>query len=356
MGQKMLKERAPRIALMKLMDTLSQKRIIYIHAPAGFGKTVSSLLWLEHREALETTKRAWIGLDEYDNNIYEFCKRFVAALSVLQPDNASLHALSAHGNFNITPVEFTINALNTFKSEAVKNIIVIDDLHVIGNEEILKLLPILLKRLNENCTILLLSRAAPPDNFSDMVSKDEIAIATADCLQFSCEEIKIFFEKNDRMISAEQAEGILSSTGGWAIGIQSILISEEELYSIDLTDRYLGSFLKTHVWEKWDDKFKIFMTKVSVVEELTSELCIWLAKDEKTLKKANFDEILTELAKENAFLRMTGKGTYRFHDLFREFLMSMLKTRGEEDVLKQWSRCGDYFYEKRIISVPLNTI
>jgi len=332
---------------MKLLDDLSEKHIIYIHAPAGFGKTASSLLWLEHREELETVKRAWVSLDEYDNKISEFCKRVVAALSHLQPDNATLRRLAAHSNFSITPILFTINALNAFNSQASRSIFVIDDLHVISNEEILKFLPVLLRRLNENCTTLLLSRTTPPDNLSDIVSKGEIAVVDAEHLQFSSEEIKTFFEKNDRLISAEQAEDILSSTGGWAIGIKTLLLSEEELYNINLTDRYLENFLKTHVWERWDDKLRAFMAKVSVAEELTPELCRWLTKDERELKNADHDEILAELVRENAFLRNAGKGTYRFHDLFREFLMNMLKDQGEEAVMKQWSRGGDYFYEKK---------
>jgi len=347
MKRKILRTQIPRTALMKLLDDFSEKHIIYIHAPAGFGKTASSLLWLEHRETFETVKRAWVSLDEYDNKISEFCKRFVAALSHLQPENVALRRLAAHDNFNITPAQFTINALNAFNRDSVKSVFVIDDLHVINNEDILKFLPILLRRLSENCTTLVLSRTMPPDNLSDIVSKGEIAIVDAEHLQFSLDEIKIFFEKNDRLISTNQAENILSSTGGWAIGIQALLLSEEELYNINLTDRYLENFLKTHVWERWDNTLRAFMAKVSVAEELTPELCKWLTKDEKALKKADPDEILTELARENAFLRYVGKGTYRFHDLFREFLMNMLKNQGDEAVMKQWSRGGDYFYIKK---------
>ena len=347
MKRKIPRTQIPRTALMKLLDDLSEEHIVYIHAPAGFGKTASSLLWLEHREALETVQRAWVSLDEYDNKISEFCKRIVAALSNLQPDNAALRKLAAHDNFNITPTLFTINALNALSRDTVKSVFVIDDIHVVSNEEILKFLPILLKRLSEHCTTLLLSRTAPPDNLSDFISKGEIAVIDAEHLQFSREEIKLLFEKNNRLISAEQAEDILSSTGGWAIGIKALLLSEEELYNIDLTDRYLENFLKTHVWERWDDRLKAFMAKVAVAEELTPELCQWLTKDEKTLRKADADEILAELARENAFLRSVGKGRYRFHDLFREFLMSTLKNQGEEAVTAQWSRGGDYFYRQK---------
>jgi len=80
-----------------------------------------------------------------------------------------LRKLAAHDNFNITPTLFKINALNALNRDIAKNAFVIDDLHVVGNEDILKFLPILLKRLSEHFTTLILSRTAPPDNLSDSV-------------------------------------------------------------------------------------------------------------------------------------------------------------------------------------------
>jgi len=109
----------------------------------------------------------------------------------------------------------------------------------------------------------------------------------------------------------------------------------------------LQNFLKTHVWTRWDDRTKSFMTLVSVASELTPELCEWLAADEKTLKKASGAELLAKLTRENAFLRKTGADTYRFHDLFRDFLLHMLEARGERAAAAQWNRAGDYYFNKK---------
>ena len=72
----------PRKALMKLLDSHSNKKLLYIHAPAGYGKTVSAQLWLKHRQTYNN-KHAIITLDEYDNNTAGFCKRFINALLLL---------------------------------------------------------------------------------------------------------------------------------------------------------------------------------------------------------------------------------------------------------------------------------
>ena len=343
----MLKAQAPRTTLMKLMDGLSERQIIYIHAPAGFGKTTSALLWLQHREALAGIKHAWISLDEHDNKTAEFCRRFVSAFSSLQPDNASLGALAEHPVFNTAPVEFALHALGAFVEKKDPCVFVLDDLHVVDNDEILKLLPVIFKRMHSECTVLLLSRAAPPDSFSEIVSKGALSIVDAEYLQFTSGEIKIFFSKNGRFISSKQANDIFASTGGWAIGIRALLMSEENSYSINLTGQYLESFLKTHVWERWDDRIKRFMMMVSVVKELTLELCQWLISGDKTLKKASCADILSGLVRENAFLRETGSDTYRFHDLFRDFLLSMLQQEGSNVENEQLKKAGEWFYKRK---------
>ena len=328
---------------MKLLDGLLQRRFIYIHAPAGFGKTASSLLWLEHREKRTDTKHAWIGLDEHDNQMAGFCRRFVVVLSGLQPENTALRELATQTAFSISPVEFILHALSVFAEKQEPHIFVLDDVHKIKNPKILEMMPIMLKRLPKNCTVLLLSRSLPPDSFDEMLAKGELAIANADCLQFTSNEIKVFFDKNGRTITNRQADEIFASTGGWAIGISAMLLSDETSYSTDLTEKYLVNFLNTHVWERWDGRLKRFMALVSVAEELTPELCDWLIAGDKLLKRTSSEEMLSELMHENAFIRKTDRDAYRFHDLFRDFL---LDESGEHLSTAQYNKAGEYHFDK----------
>ena len=346
MNQTTLQAQTPRYALMKVLDGLLGKQVIYVHAPAGFGKTMSALLWLEHREKQARLNHSWISLDEHDNKTAEFCKRFTAALVTMHPENVALRELSVHPVFGTAPVEFILHALGVCDSSCAPCILVLDDLHVLKNEEILNLLPILFKRLPGSCTVLLLSRHSPPDSFSEIVAKGEVAVVDTEQLKFSSEEIRAFFTRNGRNITGRQAERIYTSTGGWAIGIRALLLSEEKAYSVNLTGKYLENFLKTHVWERWDEDLKRFMTHVSVVHELTPTLCEWLVADDKSLKNISSLEMLSDLARENAFLRETGPGKFRFHDLFRDFLLAMLKEQGPKVATAQWNRAGDYYLEQ----------
>ena len=346
MEQSIMETRLPRAELMGYFDKLLSMKVIYLHAPAGFGKTVSTQLWLAHRESLLQTRWVYVCLDEHDNMTSEFCRRFVFALASFQPDNESLRELVANPAFTEAPVEFVLRSLGACLESREECYLVFDDLHVIQNDEILRLLPMLVKRLPGNITVVLLSRAALPDSFSDMALKDELFIVDSEHLQFSSGEIKEFFHSNGHSITTKQADEILASTGGWAIGIRTLLLSDVQTYSYRLTSRHLDRFLRQHVWGRWDERLRRFMMLVSIAEELTPELCDWLTAGEELLATSSSEEILASLAYEKAYLRTIGPHTYRFHDLFRDFLMIMLGESGENAISGQWNRAGDYCFEK----------
>lgn len=76
-------------------------------------------------------------------------------------------------------------------------------------------------------------------------------------------------------------------------------------------------------------------------------MCQWLIADDALLKTISCDDMLAELADEKAYLRQTEQEEYRFHDLFRNFLLRMLKKDGEKKLLEQLSRAGDYYYGQK---------
>ena len=238
----------PREDLMVLLDSHVDKRLIHICAAAGFGKTVCAQQWIEHRNAKQNVKHAWIKLDDYDDRIAGFCKRLSSALLDLQPLNTKLRDIAEHPNFNTAPDEFTAQALTAFRNDEQKYVIIIDDLHVIKSVETLRMLPVICSRLPESFSLLCLSRSEPPDIFADMILKNDIAVISMDNLLFTLEETVMLFEKNMLSITNKQAYDIFNATGGWALGIHTLLVAGEESYEKRLTSRYLETFLKNHIW------------------------------------------------------------------------------------------------------------
>ena len=339
---------APRTELMKLFDGLSQKSLLYIHAPAGYGKTFSARMWLERSGSVS----AWIAVNESaGRKPVDFCERFTDTLCTLQPDNSELKEVMNHGSFAAAPFEFMERALKSFRSFASalaakekneqKYNLAIDDLHLVTNADILKRLPAIISDLPENITVFILSRAEPPDSFSEFVVKNIMAVVEADNLKFSESEVKSFFAACGQKLSEKQADEVMAATNGWAIGLNALLLSGNREIGGGQILKYLETFIREQVWEKWSGERRDFMLRVSVAYELTPDFC-----NAMTGRKDSA-EVLASLVRDNAFVSADKNGVYRFHHLFIEFLRNMLERDNKKLLNGLYKKAGEWFYGRK---------
>ena len=331
----------PRIELMELLDRLSAKRLIYIHAPAGFGKTFSIRSWLGRRGGAA----AWVSANEaMSNRPVDFCRRCAAGLLTLQPDNPALREISAHESFDAAPFEFIERAFLAFhvseQNEKQPYTYVIDDLHLIENPNILRFLSEQALRLPENMTLCLISRTAPPDSFAEHVVKDFMGIVDVEFLKFSEEEIKALFSARGRSLTLPQAREIKESTGGWAIGLNALLLSDGEQARNWLPSSYWETFIREQLWDRWDEKRRSFMLRVSIMDELTPDFC------NAIVGRSDSAETLSALVRENVFISVDNENVYRFHHLFRDFLRLTLESEPKRLRDELYKKSGDWFFKR----------
>ena len=92
---------APRNELLRKLDHRSRERLLYIQAPAGYGKTVVTNLWLQ-RSGL---RHLWITLDEYDNDPELFYRLLCSAVIYTQEGKHNPAGFDRTGMFASSPVE-----------------------------------------------------------------------------------------------------------------------------------------------------------------------------------------------------------------------------------------------------------
>lgn len=153
---------APRRSLIGRFDDAAALRFGYVGAPAGSGKTVSTLLWLKACKR----KVVWIGLDRYDNAPTVFFKLLATGLLSVQPENVGMRRVLASPSFSASPVEHVIMMLAEMQLPTERYALVLDDVHLVTNREIMKALPAVLKRLPGAFAVFLLSRNELPDGRS----------------------------------------------------------------------------------------------------------------------------------------------------------------------------------------------
>ena len=322
----------PRKKLLSVLDGLADERIIYMCAPAGYGKTVLARQWL----ARGGYKSAIIALDEFDDAPTHFCRRFCHALCECQPHNSALQRAATQPAFDSAPGEFASRAIATLSKGAPARLVV-DDLHCMENEQTLRLLAGLLRRLPSNFRVMLSSRNELPQCLSDLLLKGEMRSVNADQLRFDADEITALYEKRGRKLSPQKIDEVRQFTDGWAIGLNALLLSGEEATGRSL--EYLEGFIRENIWRSLDERMCEFMLQTAVVRELTPSLCTAITGEHDSAA------LLEELSRRSIFITQMEDGAYRYHQLFRDFLRGMMEQRGLEYRNTLLNRAGQWYHE-----------
>ncbi|MCL2220733.1 MAG: LuxR C-terminal-related transcriptional regulator [Oscillospiraceae bacterium] len=302
---------------MDSFNRFRDRRIIFICAPAGYGKTVATTQWI----GKSTRSKAVLSLDEYDNSPSVFLERFCAALRTCQSQNTTLADIVSHPSFQDAPEIFSFRAISALSTRK-KALVAIDDLHLLHDDEVLQFLFTFIKRLPENFQIVLISRHDMPQKFSELWLKSHASRIGVEQLAFTDDEVMNLYNKQGIRITPGQASEIIAKTHGWAMGISAFLLSGGR--ADDSVYYHLDSFVRTNIWEKWENNVREFMLCTAMLRELNPSVC------EAMAGFSNSESLLNELVQKGAFITQLQDGSYRYNHLFQEFLVRMAGERGEE--------------------------
>jgi len=325
---------APRAELLNKFDKASDKQFVYISAPAGCGKTVSTLLWIQK----SGRKTIWLGLDVFDNTPAAFYRFFCTALFSVIPQDEDLIQIIRSPAFSASPVEYTIEVLSRFSFGEHSYALVFDDFHLITDEEITKSLLYTLKRLPLSITVLILSRTELPQALSPLDECGRIAFIGASDLAFKSDEIRRYFASYGRFITSEETEEVFSLTEGWAIAVNALVLSGKITADKELKNNPLEKYIKTQIWNKFDEALRHFMMKTSIVDEFSVKLCEQITGNQKS------QQILEMLRNGNIFISRWDD-EYRYHHLFLDFLRE--ETAKEASINREalYQRAADYYLD-----------
>lgn len=339
---------APRRELLRRYHEATEAQFVYVGAPAGSGKTVSTLLWLNSCDR----RVVWLGLDKYDDTPSVFYKQLATGIFSLQPENKNMRKVLMSPSFTATPVEHMVRLLAELLPANDRYALVLDDMHLIENGEILKSLPAVLRRLPRSFAVLILSRRELPDEFRPLIKEEGIQVITPALLRFSEEEIRRYFGSLGRFLTPEETKFAYMATDGWAIGVNAIAKSGQ----IELGGgKYIFSaYFEQHLWNGWDSDLREFCLRTSIADEFDPELARRLTGREDA------QSVMETLSRTNSFLSRLHEDTYRYHHLFQDFLREKAAAemklsplykeaanyyRDQEDyirALRFWFQSGDY--------------
>jgi LuxR family maltose regulon positive regulatory protein len=366
----------PRARLLEaLSHALANHALTLVSAPAGSGKTTLLADWLRQNDECGTMndeaashrssfiahrfRVAWLALDEDDNDPARFFAALVAALLRLNRSNdTALQPLLGGSLLQASEIRRAIGALvNLVLADlTIPAALILDDLHVISEPVVYAALDYLLERLPPQMHVVIATRHDPALGLARLRARRQLAELRLPDLRFTAGETTALLGAiQGPILPAEQLAWLHQRTEGWAAGLTMLASSLERitttadraafLAQLRRTDRYIFDFLADEVLHRQEPFVRMFLLETSILPELTPAACAAITG------RSDAAAILDDLYRRNLFLialepddlyggpsvaalpdpsASPQEATYRYHDLFRDFLLMHLEREAPE--------------------------
>lgn len=340
------------VARRRLVDRLDKvrgRRIAFVIAPAGFGKTTLLAQWCEHR--LEKGDRVgWLTLDEDDADAQRFLVYVVFALSAAGVSLQELERLAEKGLEELTPRAVLAKILERIAEEPRPIRLILDDYHRLDSEEVDSLVGGLLGGAPPNFTLIINSRRPPDLDLPRMIASGQALEINAEMLRFSREETRAAIAAR---LSEEMLDALFNRTEGWAIAVQlaRLLLAQDggdrSVIGHFTGDRgHVAAYLADHVLAMLPEDLQEFLIRTSILERFNAELA------NSVCGRQDAWEALWRLEHLHALLipMDSERKWFRFHHLFAEFLQNLLLRKHPELIKELHIRASCWFEKQGYVS------
>lgn len=341
----------PRGRLLERMNDSGGGSLVLVSAPAGYGKTTLVSQWLHSRPHRFT----WLSLGSEHDVLDVFWQYAIQSLQQIQPqlghEAQSIWLQSPRRNY----ASVVISLLNDLDALAERNqsddpiTLVLDDFHLIKNPQLLSLFSTFLDHLPSSIRVVMTSRDAPDLNLSRRRANGQLLQLTMDDLRFNDDEAVAFFQQNSPLPQAEQmAVALGHKTEGWAAGMQLVALSlkqnamqAETLLASTALDRHISDYLLDEVFCGQSEELKQFL----MLTALAPRFCAGLSN--AVSERSDGQSIITQLESSDLFLVALDnhRTWYRYHDLFRRFLLQQVEQWHESSRLQACQRALTWLEE-----------
>lgn len=318
--------------LVKLISENLEKKVIFICAGAGYGKTTL----LSQFIAEKNIPNVYYHLEKSDAEPADFLSYLIAGLRMFKPKfGEKLERLRKFFNY---PQRYLTIIAGTFINEIIENIkgdfhVILEDYHSLGKStQIDNFIEYFLEHLPSNLHLIITSRNAPSFSLARPRAKDEVFELTNNHLRFTQREIRRFLKElysvslklSDIKTIEEHSEGwptslrLMMQSSDYFEGIKSAGYVKKILDGFYQTQTNLFNYFAQEIYNKEPKEIRDFLLDCAVLEWLAPALCIAVTKHQ------NAGKVLSAVAKRNSFLIKMPDQSYRFHNLFRDFLRSKL--------------------------------
>ena len=304
-----------------------------LEAGTGYGKTTTILSFLE----TNNTETYWFSVSGADRDPRLFLAKLFTAFNQHQRDlgDTALRILEMpDGTITEALIAF-INALASNLRD--ETLFVMDDFHLVSDVSDIQVhLDWLLENLPQHLHIILATRYNPQfPTVNKWRVKGRVLEINKNDLIFTVSEAKLLFSEQYGLALNEQViNQILEKTEGWAIGLQMVwqtiknnpdLSIKHVLEDEKESKTALFEYLADDVLGRLTGDMQDFLLRTALLSKLDSITCDFLLNIDRS------EEILRDLENKGLFIEELRPGVYRYHQIFRQFLLSRNHLNPQEE-------------------------
>ncbi|HUF37537.1 MAG TPA: tetratricopeptide repeat protein [Anaerolineales bacterium] len=329
----------------RLLDSMHQgieRKLTHISAPAGYGKT--SLL-LDFQSEVDAVA-CWYQVTADDQTLADFVRYLTLALKQQYPEfGLQVERLVADSPNQVDPIQVAVEFINAVIQQVDDfTLLFIDDFHIVGEiEPIVVFVWHLLEHLPGQLRLVIASRNEYGIPTARLYVRGEITLLGKENLAFRAGEIqRIVSLVHHSKLSDEEAEELARRSDGWIVAILLAIRSDGggPFAHFEGGTGQVYEFLAQEVLRNEPEHLRDFMLATSIVDEFSIELGNHLARLDHAA------DLIADLDRRNLFLvqiETAQRTTYRYHQLFQDFLRNYLETRDPDRKIRLHDRAAEWF-------------
>ncbi|WP_079911360.1 LuxR C-terminal-related transcriptional regulator [Paenibacillus sp. 32352] len=331
-----------RTRLMKRLQAGLERRVTFIQAPAGYGKSTLVSSWASQLER----PAGWLSLDAGDNDIFRFWRYVISSIDLVcegfaQKARPTLESLTP-GDYET----FLVQLLNELHGLQHPLVCIFDDFHVLHDSNLLASMTFFIEYLPAHVHLYFTSREKSDFLKSRYFSRGWAAPLHTEDLRFDAQEATALFDLwEDGNYTEEQIGLLVQRTEGWVTGLKLAALS---LHNMEQASAFIQDFsgysgeveqyLLEEVFLSLEPSLQEFLMRCSILQRLSGPLCQTVSGDPGSGAK------LEQLIKWGLFLIPLDPRNewFRFHHLFADFLNKQLVRHYPGDVRKLQKAAADW--------------
>lgn len=352
----------PRRRLGEMLVQHGLPRLVLVTAAAGYGKTTLLAQCFDFLRR-EDYHCAWFSIDRSDSEPAEFLRYLISALrsEIADLGEESLRTLESRSQ--IDPGEIVVDLINGLAKSGRGIAVFLDDFHNIETNVVTEIVGAFIAHGPSNLHFLLASRSIPDLPVASLRAHAQVVDISAEDLRFNVEEAARFLRDARGLdLSDEQVNGLCDRTEGWVAGLQLASLSldqterrDEFIHSFSGEAREVAEYLALDVLNRLPPDLQEFLLHTSILERLSSDSCHSL------VGRDDCQDVLDYLEDSNTFLLSLDERRtwYRYHHLFREFLLGQLRRRQPTIIRDLYHRASLWFaaqgYDNEAVTYALES-